>query len=622
MLVRLLSVTIRCLLVVVSAAAVFTTVAVHAADKQLHGISLVGDLRYPANFTHFDWVNPDAPKGGVVRLWALGGFDSLNPFSIKGQPAGGVETFVYSQLMADSPDEPTAGYCLICEWVSYPADVSSVTFKLRDGARFHDGKPITPEDVIFSLNVLKKVNPRKAAYYHNVVKAEKTGAHEVTFRFDQTGNRELPSIVGQIPVLPRHFWEANSQNGEPRDLDKSTLEVPVGSGPYRIKSFEAGRTVVFERDADWWGKDLPVSKGQWNFNEIRYTYYRDSTPAFEAFKSGQIDFWRESSAKDWATRYDFDAIKQGRVKKEELGLEQLAKMQGFVVNQRRKKFQDWRVRRAFNLAFNFEWSNANLFFGLYKRVDSYFGNSELASTGLPQGRELEILKEIEKEIPPEVFTTEWKNPVNSTPEAVRSNLSRASKLLAEAGYTLKNGALTNAQGEPLTVEFLEHQSDFERVVLPFKSNLEKLGIKATFRIVDSSQYQQRQTNFDYDITTDSFPQSLSPGNEQRDFWGTAAADKPGSYNTAGLKSPAVDKLVEKLVLAKDRAELVAATRALDRVLLWSDLLVPQWHNSTDWVASWAMFGRPAKLPSQATSFQQVWWLDKDAAAKLGPNRGK
>ena len=593
-----------------------------AIDVKHHALSLVGEPVYPPGFKTFDWVNPDAPKGGVLRQWAFGGFDSLNPFSIKGRPALGADTLLYSQLMADNPDEPSTEYCLICEWVSYPADVTSATFKLRPEARFSDGSPITVEDVIFSLEAQKKANPRLAGYYHNVTKAEKTGEGEVTFRFDQKGNRELPTIIGQLRVIPKAYWQAKGASGEVRDLEKSTLELPVGSGPYRIKSFEPNRSIVYERNADWWAKDLPVSKGQWNFNEVRYTYYLDRTPAFEAFKVGQIDFWRETSAKDWATRYDFEALKAGRIKKDEVALKQLAKMQGFVFNQRRKKFQDWRVRRAFNLAFNFEWSNQNLFYGLYKRVDSYFGNSELASTGLPQGRELEILKEVEKELPPEVFTTEWKNPVNGSPEAVRKNLSTAAKLLTEAGYTVKNGVLTNTAGEQLSVEFLETQPDFERVILPFKANLEKLGVKVNLRIVDSSQYQQRQTNFDFDIVTDSFPQSHSPGNEQRDFWGSAAADKPGSYNTSGLKSPAIDKLVEKIVFATDRADLVAATRALDRALLWSDVLVPQWYNPADWIAYWDMFGRPSKLPSQATSFVQVWWLDTAAAAKLGPDRGK
>ena len=596
-----------------------------AADKKHHALSLVGEPKFGPDFKHFDWVNPDAPKGGVVRLWTLGGFDSLNPFSIKGRAAAGLGILsspIHSALMASSPDEPSAEYCLVSAGVSFPAAFSSATLRLRDGARCHDGQPITPEDVIFSMEAQKKANPRLSAYYKNVVKTEKTGEREVTFRFDETGNRELPTIVGQLQVLPKHFWEAKGANGEPRDLDKSTLDIPLGSGPYRIKSIDANRSIVYERVADWWAKDLPVTKGQWNFGELRYTYYLDKTPAFEGFKSGQIDFWRESSAKDWSTRYDFDAVKQGRVIKNEIETKSLAPMQGFFFNLRRPKFQDPRVRQAFNLAFDFEFANQNLFFGLYKRVDGYFGNSELASSGLPQGRELEILKEVEKEIPPDVFTTEWKNPVNGSPEAVRRNLSMAAKLFAEAGYTVKNGVLTNVKGEQLTVEFLEAQPDFERVILPFKANLEKLGVKATLRIVDTSQYQRRQTDFDYDIITDTVAQSNSPGNEQRDFWGSAAADKAGSNNSSGLKSPAVDKIIEKIVFAKDRTELVAATRALDRVLQWSHLAVPQWRNPNDWVATWNMFGRPARLPSQATSFQQVWWLDEAAAAKLGPDRGK
>ena len=609
------------MLVTTAAFGTITGTANAADAKKHHALSLVGDVRFPADFKNFDWVNPDAPKGGVVRLWTLGSYDSLNSFSIKGRPAAGIAT-IYDSLMAGSPDEPSAEYCLVCEWVSYPDDFSSATFSLRANARFNDGKPITPEDVIFSLDALKKANPRQAAYYKNVVKAEKSGEREVTFTFDQKGNRELPTIMGQLNILPKHYWEAKNANGEPRDLDKSSLEIPVGSGPYKIKAFEPGKSITYQRVTDWWAKDLPVSKGQWNFDELRITYFLDKVPAFEAFKIGQIDFWRETSAKDWATRFDFEAVKQGRVKKEELELKTIAPMQGFVFNLRRKQFQDPRVRQAFSLAFDFEFANQNLFFGQYKRVSSFFGNSEMAATGLPTGRELEILKEVEKQVPPEVFTTEWKNPINGSPEAVRRNLSAAAKLFAEAGYTVKNGVLTNAKGEQLTVEFLEQQPDFERVILPLKSNLEKLGVKASLRIVDSSQYQRRQTNFDYDIITDNYPQSNSPGNEQRDFWGSAAADKPGSYNTSGLKNAAIDKLIERLVFATDRADLVAATKALDRVLLWNHILVPQWNSSADRVATWNMFGRPGKLPSQATSFQQVWWLDKDAAAKLGPDRGK
>ncbi len=592
-----------------------------ANETRHHALSLVGEPRFGPDFKHFDWVNPDAPKGGAVRQWALGSFDSLNLFSVRGSPATGIG-LIYDTLMSSSPDEPSTEYGLVAEWVSFPDDFSSATFGLRPEARFHDGTPITPEDVVFSLDALKKAHPHYNAYYRNVIRAEKTGDHEVTFTFDQKGNRELPQIVGQLPVLPKHFWEAKGSNGETRDLSRSSLEVPLGSGPYRIKSFDAGRSIVYERVKDWWAKDLPVSKGQWNFDELVFTYFRDRVPAFEAFKVGTIDFWRETSAKNWATSYDFEAVRRGQVKKEEIAVKTVTPMQAFVMNLRRKQFQDPRVRQAFNLAFDFEWMNKSLFYDQYKRTESYFGNSELQATGLPTGRELEILKEIEKDVPPEVFTTAWKNPVNATPEDQRKNLRQAAKLLAEAGWTPKNGVLTNSAGEQLTVEFLLVQPDFERVVLPFKTNLERLGVRASVRIVDTSQYQRRSDTFDYDIIVDSFPQSNSPGNEQRNFWGSAAADTEGSQNAIGIKNPAVDKLIDKIIFAKDREELVAATRALDRVLLWNYYVIPQWHTPYDRIATWAMFAHPEKLPEQAVSFMRVWWIDAAAQQKLNAERGR
>src|SRR5690606_33754912 len=378
------------------------------SETRHHALSLVGEPAYEPDFKHFDWVNPDAPKGGTVRQWAMGSFDSLNPFSVQGSTAAGVG-LIYDTLMTSSPDEPSTEYGLVAEWVSFPDDFSSATFGLRPEARFHDGEPIKPEDVIFSLEALKKAHPHYNAYYRNVVRAEKTGDHEVTFTFDQKGNRELPQIVGQLPVLPKHFWEATGANGQPRDLSRSTLEIPLGSGPYKIKSFDPGRSIVYERVKDWWAKDLPVSKGQWNFDEFIFTYFRDRVPAFEAFKVGQIDYWQETSAKAWATSYDFEAVRRGLVKKEEIPIRRVTPMQAFVMNLRRPQFQDIRVRKAFNLAFDFEWMNKNLFFDQYKRTESFFGNSELQATGLPTGRELEILNEIKDEVPPEVFTTEWKN---------------------------------------------------------------------------------------------------------------------------------------------------------------------------------------------------------------------
>jgi microcin C transport system substrate-binding protein len=601
------------------AAAGTPAMAADAAVKN-HAVSLVGAPKYGPDFKNFDWVNPNAPKGGRVRQWALGSFDSLNPFPVKGSVAAGV-SLIYDQLMSSSPDEETTAYGLIAEWMTHPADDSSATFQLRPSARFHDGTPITPEDVIFSLEAIKKASPNYAFYYKNVAKAEKTGEHQVTFVFDLKGNRELPVIVGELPVLPKHFWEGMAANGEPRDLGKSTLEVPLGSGPYRIKEVDPGRSITLERVKDYWAQDLPVAKGQWNFEEIKYVYFRDRVPAFEAFKSGQLDFWRESSAKAWATAFDFDAVKRGLVKLEKLPIASVAPMQAFVFNIRRPQFQDARVRRAFNLALDFEWINKNLFYDQYIRLGSYFDNSELKASGLPQGRELEILEQVRTEVPPEVFTSEWKNPTNASPHDARKHMSEAAKLLAEAGWKAKEGVLTNKDGVQLTAEFLLVQPDFERIVLPFKSALEKLGVKATVRIIDTSQYQRRRDAFDYDIIVGSFPQSVSPGNEQRDFWGTEAADREGSRNLIGVKDPAIDKLIDNIILAPDRDSLVAATRALDRVLLWHHYVVPQWHMPFDRLAMWDMFGRPGNLPSRNTSFLRVWWYDDAAAKRLADARG-
>lgn len=618
-----------------------------AAQTRHHALSLVGEPKYGPDFKHFDWVNPDAPKGGTLRAFAEGSFDSLNPFTVKGAPAGDLG-LAYDALMASSPDEASAEYCLICEWVSYPADYSSVTFGIRPEARFQDGSPITPEDVIFSFEQQKKAHPRTAFYYKNVVKAEKTGEHEVTFTFDVKGNRELPQIVGQLNIVPKKFWEGTGADGEPRDLTKTTMEIPLGSGAYKIKEFDAGRSITYERVKDYWAKDLPVSKGQWNFDELKLTYFLDRTPAFEEFKSGKIDFWSEISASRWATAYDFDAIKKGWVKKEAIPIKRVAPMQAFVFNLRRPQFHDPRVRKAFNLAFNFDEANRKLFYNLYVRVESYFDNSELASKGLPQGRELEILNEMRDEVPPEVFTTEFKNPVNHTPEEFRDHMREASKLLAEAGWTLqqetaaddscgtfcsilrtvglssgrKENVLRNAKGEPFEVEFLIDSPDFERIVIPYAQDLQKLGIKARARVVDSAQYKRRTDAHDYDIIVDNFAQSESPGNEQRDFWGSAAADKDGSNNTAGIKNPAVDKVIDKVVFAKDREELLAATHALDRVLLWNYYVVPQWHYPFERVAYWDVFGRPQTLPSRSSAVTQVWWMDPDKQKAIAAARGQ
>jgi microcin C transport system substrate-binding protein len=587
-----------------------------------HAVSLVGEPKYPAGFTHFDYVNPEAPKGGRARIASIGGFDSLNPVLYRGEQAAGLGLITES-LMSDSIDESSTSYGLIAECASYPEDYSSVTFKLRDGARWHDGTPITTDDVIYSLEVNKTANPRMGLYYKNVARAEATGDNEVTFYFDSKGNRELPMIMGQLTILPKHYWTGKDAKGERRDPMKTTLEPPLGSGPYRIKEATPGRSVIYARVDDYWGKDLPVNKGQWNYDELRFDYYRDTTVAFESFKAGNLDYWQETSAKNWATAYDVPAVRDGYIKRQEVKIKRTQPMQAFVLNLRRPQFQDRRVRQALNLAFNFEWANKNLFYGQYERVGSYFENSELAAPPQPpKGRELEILNEVKDQVPAEVFTEIHKNPVNEEQTDMRGNLRKAVMLLKEAGWQVEDGVLTNVKtGQKMTIEFLLVSPLFERIVQPYLRNLERLGIRGSIRLVDSAQYTRRLNVFDYDIMVSTFAQSDSPGNEQRDFWGTEAADREGSMNLIGIKDPAIDKLVDHIIYAKDREELVAATRALDRVLLWHDFVVPQWFSPYVRIAYWDRYGQPEQLPGLTPGFLQVWWYDEKLGERLpGPSK--
>ena len=583
-----------------------------------HGLSLSGDIKYAADFKRFDYVNPDAPKSGIVRQIAVGTFDNFNIVvsGVKGSiaPIG----LIYETLMAHALDEVATEYGLLAEAAQHPDDFAWVVYRLRKEARWHDGKPVTPEDVVYSLEQLKKLSPMYASYYRHVVKAEKSGEREIKFTFDAPGNRELPHIVGELVVLPKHYWEGSDGQGRKRDISQTTLEPPLGSGPYRIKEFVAGRSLSLERVKDYWGADLPVQVGQNNFDELRYEFFRDSTVALEAFKGDQVDWRLENSAKNWATAYDFPAVTEKRVVLEEFPDRSSGRMQAFVLNIRRDQFKDIRVRRALNWAFDFEEMNKQLFFGQYFRIGSYFAGSELACSGLPQGRELAILETVRDKVPAEVFTSPYQNPVGGNPDAVRNNLRESTKLLKEAGFEIKDRKLLDPAGKPVTAEILVEDPTYERVALFFKPSLERIGITASVRVVDEVQYENRKRNFDFDIIIDSWPESLSPGNEQREYWGSQAADVLGSRNMIGIKNPAVDALVDKVIFATDRDDLVAATKALDRVLLWNSYVVPQWNYPKARTARWDRFGRPAEMPKYGlTGFPALWWFDADKAARIG-----
>jgi microcin C transport system substrate-binding protein len=613
----------RFLTVILSAAFLTTSFAAFAQPEEPawhHGLSLFGSVKYPPNFSHFDYVNPDAPKGGSARQIAVGTFDNFNLVvaGVKGTLSAGIDQ-IYDTLMVPSLDEVSTEYGLLAESVRYPDDFSSVTYRLRANAKWHDGKPVTPEDVIYSLDVLKKQSPMYGAYYRHVTKAEKTGERDITFTFDQAGNRELPQIVGQITVLPKHWWEGTDSAGKKRVVGDTTLEPPLGNGAYRIKEFIPGRSIVYQRVKDYWGKDLNVNIGRDNFDELRFEYFRDSTVALEAFKADAVDWRAENSAKDWATGYDFPAVKEKRVIKEEFPIRSYGVMQGYAFNLRREKFQDVRVREAFNYALDFEEMNKAMFFGQYKRIGSYFEGTELAASGIPQGRELEILNTVRDKVPAEVFTKPYTNPVGGSPENTRTNLREAIRLLRDAGYEIRNQKLVNTKtGEQLNVEILVSSPTFERLALRYVPNLERLGIDTRIRTVDDAQYENRLRQWDFDIVVGSWGESLSPGNEQRGFWGSQAADQPGSRNLIGIKNPAIDALIDRVVLAKDREDLVAATHALDRVLLWNYYVVPQWTYPFARTARWDRFSHPEKLPEYGVSaFPTVWWWDAQKAAKAG-----
>jgi len=594
----------------------------HAQSREpawRHALSLFGDIKYPADFKRFDYVNPDAPKGGVTRLISIGTFDNFNiaVAGIKGSLAPAAMQ-IYETLMSKSLDEVVTEYGLLAEAAAHPDDFSWVIYRLRKEARWHDGKPVTPDDVIFSMEVLKKYSPMYASYYRHVIKTEKTGERDIKFSFDATGNRELPTIVGELPVLPKHYWEGTDSQGRKRDISATTLEPPLGSGPYRIKEFVAGRSARLERVKDYWGANLPVRIGQDNFDEMRFEYFRDNLVALEAFKADQADWISENSAKQWATQYDFPAVAEKRVVKEEFPINDSGRMQAFVLNLRREQFKDARLRRAFNYAFDFEEMNKQLFYGQYKRINSYFEGTELASSGLPEGTELEILETVRDKVPADVFSKPYVNPVGGNPESVRANLRESARLLKEAGFEVRDQKLVDAAGKPVTVEILVQDPSAERIALFYKPSLERIGVTTSIRIVDDAQYQNRLRGFDFDMIIDQWGESLSPGNEQREFWGSQTADQPGSKNTIGIKNSAVDELIDKIIFAKGRASLVATTRALDRVLLWNFYVVPQFTYGFARYAIWDRFSHADPLPKYGRGgLPSLWWFDADKAAKIG-----
>jgi microcin C transport system substrate-binding protein len=579
-------------------------------------------------FERYDYVNPDAPKGGTVNHIAVGTFDSFNGFIVRGTPAAGIAGFggglLYDTLMQQSTTEPSTSYPLIAEAFKYPDDYSSATYRLNPNARFHDGTPITAEDVVWSFEKLKELSQLYNRYYVNVTEAVAISEREVEFRFDQTGNRELPHIMGDLAVLPKHWWEGTDARGNKRDIGQPTLEPPLGSGAYKIESFRPGSEIVWSRVEDYWAADLPVNVGRHNFGRHRFTYFQDDNAAWQAFtKGGFQDYRRENRAQRWATGYNFPAFESGDVVKREFDEMAGEPMQGFVLNTRRPQFQDRQVREALTWAFDFESMNRTLFFNSYTRTDSYFEGGELASSGLPEGKELEILEEFRGQIPDEVFTQEFKLPTYDAPQAFRENLRRAHQLLAQAGWENRGGRLVNTQsGRPFTIEFLGDDPTDERIMKPFIDNLRRLGIEASIRIVDASQYINRVRNFDYDVIVAVLAQSLSPGNEQRDFFSSAAADQPDSRNLSGIKDPVVDKLVERVIFATDRDDLIAATRALDRVLLWGYYIVPHWHLPKVWMAYWNKFGIPDEQPAYSGVDTNSWWIDTEREAALQRKYGR
>ncbi len=609
----------------VAALALLPLVAVPAfADEPQwrSATALGGEPHYGPDFKHFDYVNPGAPKGGEARFAVEGTFDSTNVLlGTKGTPTAAV-ALAYESLTTSSLDEAdiSASYPQLAEAVRYPDDFAWAEYRLNAAARWQDGEPVTTDDVIWSFNTLKEIYPLFGSYYSHVLKAEAVGERTVRFTFDAPGNRELPHILGQLYVLPKHWWEGTDANGKPRNIRETTLEAPLGSGPYKVVAVNPGKNVTLERDPNYWGASLPANVGTNNFDKLTYDYFLDTTVMMEAFKADKYDFRAERSAKMWATGYDFPARNEGKVVTMTFPRTATGVMQALVPNLRLPKYQDARVRRALNFAFDYETLKRTVFFDLYDRIDSFYFGTELAAKGLPGPDELALLAPLKDKVPASVFTEAYTNPKGGTPEAVRDNLRQAVKLFADAGWTIQGGKMKNAKGEPFEIEYLTFSQLDERYIAPYAKALARIGIDLELRLVDDTQYENRLRSFDFDLTADVWAQSLSPGNEQREMWGSKAASIPGARNTAGIADPAVDALIDKVVYAPDRAALVTATHALDRVLLANNFVIPLYYSTNSFYAYWNRFSHPDSLPKYSIGFPTIWWYDADKAAAAGLTR--
>lgn len=595
---------------------------VHADEnKWRHGDALIGELKYSSDFTHYEHVNPDAPKGGHLKRTAFGGYDSFNPFIVRGRPPTQLSYFggiLYDTMMEQSRDQAGASYGLIAKEFHKADDSSWAIYRINEKARWHDGEPIKPEDVIWSLKVLRENYPLWDGYFKNIESATKTDDHEVTFKFDQKGNRELPHIIGDLVILPQHWWEGTDAQGKKRDISQPTTEPPLGSGPYRIGKYDLGKYIEYERVEDYWAQNIAVRKGRFNFDSIRYTYFLNQNAMWEAFKKGQIaDYWIETKESRWIKEYNFNAVSNGDVEKITFPVTRGQVYEGFFFNTRLNKFKDIRVREAITLLLDFETLNKNIFFDLYKRTDSFFEGGELESKGIPEGREKAILDVYKDKLPEALFTQEFLMPDYSSPSTQRKLQRRALQLFKDAGFTFDSTRkLIDASGKPFQIEFITADPDSERSTNSFVESLKKVGIDASLRVLDTAQYKLRVDTFDFDMASLSTAQSASPGNEQRDYWSSSSAERSGSQNYAGINEPIIDELVEKIILAPDRAELVALTHALDRILKWRYYAVPQWHNPDIWFAKWRHVQVPLPQPGYLGVDTLSFWIDEKQEKEL------